>query len=172
MSESLFVVSNVIVPEPVIIPTPHLSQDERGYFARTYERPTTLVANFHVAEENESLSRKAGTIRGLHWQEPMQVKVVRVLDGDILDVCVQIQTRQVRTFRLIPASGSLFVPKGWAHGFCTCEDNTRVLYKVNQRYAPNAQMGFNPFDPKLRIEWPVSQADAIMSERDRNAPLL
>lgn len=152
--------------EPRLIPKPHVFRDARGVFSRTFE----AIPGFDVVEENESLSHHKGTIRGLHWQEPEQAKLVRVLEGFIIDVVVNIETHAQRRFEMGNASGSLFVPKGWAHGFCTLEPDTIVLYKVDAPFAPDGQRGFNPFDPKLGIAWPVSEAQAIMSEKDRTQP--
>lgn len=153
--------------KPFLIPVFHRFEDARGRFTRTYE----AVAGFELVEENESWNAKAGTIRGLHWQEPAQAKIVRVLKGSIFDVCVRLSDRAVFSFTLSESDGaSLYVPEGFAHGFCTLEDETRVLYKVNAAYAPGAQFGLNAFDPALGIAWPVDEANAIMSEKDRALP--
>lgn len=143
--------------------------DGRGWFSCTWrdaEHGVTFV------EDNHSFSAKAGTIRGLHWQEPQQVKLVRVIRGAILDVVVNLATGSVLRFELSAAeAASLYVPAGYAHGFCTLEDDTEVLYKVSERYAPGAQYGINPFDPALAIAWPYSSSSATMSEKDRAAPM-
>lgn len=149
---------------PHIIPLPHIARDHRGAFGRLPQPP------FDVAEENLSISLKKGTVRGLHWQEPQQAKLVRVLSGAILDACVRLADGQVFLFEMSDASGdSLLCPQGYAHGFCTLEDNTQVSYKVSTAYAAGAQFGINPFDPALDIPWPVSEATAVISDKDRNA---
>lgn len=150
--------------DPVLVPDPHRFEDARGVFTRIG------LPDYPTAEENYSLSLKAGTIRGLHWQEPAQAKFVRVLSGAILDACVRLADGKVFTFEMTPLGGSLLVPEGFAHGFCTLEPNTLVSYKVSQVFAPNGQKGIDPFDPELDIAWPVSIERAIMSEKDRNAP--
>lgn len=144
---------------------PHRFEDARGVFARIAQ------PDYAVAEENFSLSARAGTIRGLHWQEPQQAKFVRVLKGAILDACVRLSDGAVFIFSMSAEKGeSLLVPEGFAHGFCTIEDDTLVSYKVSQAFALGAQFGIDPFDPHLDIPWPVSIARAIMSDKDADAP--
>lgn len=151
--------------EPYLIPDAHRFEDERGVFARVAQ------PDYPVAEENVSLSLKAGTVRGLHWQEPQQAKFVRVLQGAIMDACVRLSDGRVFTFEMSASKGeALMVPVGYAHGFCTTEDNTTVSYKVSQPFAPGAQYGIDPFDPVLDIAWPVSISRAILSEKDAGAP--
>lgn len=151
--------------EPYLIKDPHRFEDERGVFTRI------ALPGYVPVEENFSLSRKAGTVRGLHWQEPQQAKFVRVLAGAILDACVKLSDGQVFVFEMSADNGeALLVPEGYAHGFCTLEDNTLVSYKVSQAFAPGAQFGIDPFDPLLDIPWPVSISRAVMSEKDANAP--
>lgn len=154
--------------EPRIIPHPHVFTDGRGTFTRSFVE----IEGFRVAEENQSFSLKQNTIRGLHWQEPEQTKLVRVLSGAILDVVVNRSTGEVREFIIYSDRGSLLVPKGWAHGFCTLQDKTTVLYKVDEPFAEGAQFSINPFDPALKISWPCTADCAIMSDKDRNAPAL
>lgn len=150
--------------EPRLIRDPHRFEDARGVFTRIAQ------PDYAVAEENFSLSLKAGTIRGLHWQEPQQQKFVRVLKGAILDVCVRLSDAAVFRFEMSPATGALLVPEGYAHGFCTLEDETEVSYKVSRAFAAGAQLGINPFCPLLDIAWPVSIRRAILSEKDESAP--
>ncbi len=150
--------------EPVLILDPHRFEDTRGVFTRIGQ------PEYAVAEENFSLSHQAGTIRGLHWQEPQQAKFVRVLSGAILDACVRLSDGRVFLFEMSAQSGSLLVPEGYAHGFCTLEPNTLVSYKVSAAFSPGLQFGIDPFDPLLDIAWPVSARNAIVSEKDANAP--
>lgn len=150
---------------PRLIPDPHRFEDARGSFTRI------ALPDYRVVEENYSHSVKAGTIRGLHWQEPAQAKFVRVLSGAIMDACVRLSDGRVFTIELSADRGeTLLVPEGYAHGFCTLEPNTLVSYKVSAAYAGDGQFGIDPFDPHLDIAWPVSIARAIMSEKDANAP--
>lgn len=150
--------------EPALIPDPHRFEDARGVFTRI------ALPGYAPAEENYSLSAKAGTIRGLHWQEPRQSKFVRVISGAILDACVRLSDGKVFTYEMRAGGSSLLVPEGFAHGFCTLEPNTLVSYKVSTPFAPDGQRGIDPFDPHLDIAWPVSIQSAVMSEKDANAP--
>lgn len=150
--------------EPRLIPDPHRFEDARGSFTRI------ALPDYLTVEENYSFSQKAGTVRGLHWQEPQQAKFVRVLSGSILDACVRLSDGKVFTFEMSAASGSLLVPEGYAHGFCTLEPNTTVSYKVSAAFSPGQQFCIDPFDPVLVIPWPVSIANATMSEKDASAP--
>jgi len=153
--------------EPEIVHSRRV-RDERGWFACVWRESETP---FQVAEENHSHSALAGTIRGLHWQEPQQAKLVRVLKGAVLDVCVRLTDGATFLFTLDAERGeALLVPEGYAHGFCTLENETEVSYKVSAPYAPGAQHGINPYDPSLAIPWPVSKETAIMSAKDRAAP--
>ena len=128
------------------------------------------LPEYATAEENFSLSVRAGTVRGLHWQEPQQAKFVRVLSGAILDACVRLSDGKVFTFEMSAGSGSLLVPEGYAHGFCTLDPHTLVSYKVSRAFEPGGQFGIDPFDPLLDIPWPVSISRAVMSEKDATAP--
>lgn len=151
--------------EPRLIRDPHRFEDARGVFTRIAQ------PDYPVAEENYSLSLKAGTIRGLHWQEPQQAKFVRVLRGAIMDACVRLSDASVYVFEMSAEKGeALYVPEGYAHGFCTLADDTLVSYKVSRAFAPHGQYGINPFDPLLDIAWPVSIRRAILSDKDESAP--
>jgi dTDP-4-dehydrorhamnose 3,5-epimerase len=129
-------------------------------------------------QDNHSLSEAAGIIRGLHYQsEPMaQNKLVRVLTGAIYDVAVDIRPDSPTFGHWVGVVLSeenkrqLFVPKGFAHGFCTLVPNTQVLYKVDQYYSPEHDRGILWNDPDLGIDWPVRNPK--LSEKDKNLPLL
>jgi dTDP-4-dehydrorhamnose 3,5-epimerase len=157
-------------------------EDERGFFAETYRRSWMEENGLPTgwAQDNHSLSRLRGTVRGLHFQVPprAQAKLVRVVAGRIFDAVVDLR-------RNSPAYGrhaafemgagdddQLLVPAGLAHGFCTLEDDTEVLYKVSDYYSPEHDRGLRWDDPALRIPWPVAAADAVLSARDRQHPLL
>jgi dTDP-4-dehydrorhamnose 3,5-epimerase len=129
-------------------------------------------------QDNHSLSEAAGIVRGLHYQsEPMaQNKLVRVLAGAIYDVAVDIRPDSptfghwVGVVLTEENKRQLFVPKGFAHGFCTLVPNTQVLYKVDQYYSPEHDRGILWNDPDLGIDWPVRNPK--LSEKDKNLPLL
>lgn len=154
--------------------------DSRGWFAETWNRKALAEAGMDLdfVQDNQSLSVPRGTVRGLHYQSPpfAQDKLVRVLRGAILDVAVDIRKgsptygRHVAV-RLDAVEGvQLLVPVGFAHGFVTLEPDTEVLYKVTNYYAPNNDHGILWNDPDLGIEWPVSEAEAELSDKDRRQP--
>lgn len=156
--------------------------DERGWFAEIFREDLFKNAGIdaHFIQDNQSFSQKAGTIRGLHYQEPpfAQAKLVRVLAGAILDVAVDIRRRSPSYGRHVSARldasncEQLFVPIGFAHGFCTLEPDTMVAYKVSALYSREHERGYRWNDSRLAIPWPVSAADAVVSDKDRQAPLL
>ena len=156
--------------------------DARGWFSETYR--ADVLARGGIADvfiqDNQSFSAPQGTVRGLHFQRhPMaQAKLIRVLAGAILDVAVDLRSdspsygRHVAV-RLDATGGEqLFVPAGFAHGFCTLEPDTMVAYKVDAYYSPADDRNLRWNDPAIGIEWPVAEADAILSGKDKAAPLL
>lgn len=159
---------------------PRRIADARGYFAATYVRSEFVAAGIdhEFVQDNESRSRATGTIRGLHFQiRPFaQTKLVRVLRGRILDVVVDLRRPSASygkhlAIELSEAAGEqLLVPAGFAHGFCTLEPETMVLYKVDNVYSAEHDRGVYWADASLGIEWPVAAADAVVSERDRGLP--
>jgi dTDP-4-dehydrorhamnose 3,5-epimerase len=169
------------LPEVKLL-TPRRFEDERGFFSETYSRERLAAAGIEVAfvQDNQSLSRRRGTIRGLHYQlAPMaQAKLVRVLRGAILDVAVDIRPGSATFGRHVAVEldaergGQLFVPEGFAHGFCTLADDTEVFYKVSRPYAPDCERGILWSDPTLGIAWPVGPEAAVVSDKDRSLPPL
>ncbi|HEX2115784.1 MAG TPA: dTDP-4-dehydrorhamnose 3,5-epimerase [Alphaproteobacteria bacterium] len=169
------------IPEVKLI-TPRRFTDPRGFFAETFSRrrfaEAGLVADF--VQDNQSLSRPAGTVRGLHFQRPphAQAKLVRVVRGAIFDVAVDIRPGSPTYGRHVGVELSaengkmILIPEGFAHGFCTLKVDTEVLYKVNRDYAPAHEGGILWNDPALGISWPVDPAHAVLSERDRKLPRL
>jgi dTDP-4-dehydrorhamnose 3,5-epimerase len=168
--------------EGVKLLTPIRHEDARGVFSEIYNaerfRQAGIICNF--VQDNLSLSRRPGTVRGLHFQAPphAQDKLIRVVRGAVLDVAVDIRGgsptfgRHV-AFRLDAQTGTqLFVPKGFLHGFCTLEPDTEVVYKVSALYAPEADHSVLWNDPDLGIDWPVSPAEATLSAKDAAAPRL
>ena len=156
--------------------------DHRGFFSEVYSQKA--LAEVGVAcdfvQDNHSLSVEKGVLRGLHYQvEPMaQDKLVRVVHGAILDIAVDIRRASPTFGRHVSAVLSaenwqqIFVPAGFAHGFVTLQPNTEVLYKVTKCYSPTHERGIRWNDPKLAINWGIDEASAILSNRDREHPML
>lgn len=156
---------------------PAVHGDERGFFLESYRRSAfaELGLDDEFVQDNHSRSRR-GIVRGMHFQ-PGQAKLVRCARGAILDVIVDIrvgspQFGEWEGFRLDDAEHrQLYVPDGFAHGFCVLSDLADVAYKVSSYYDPDAESGFSYADPEVAIEWPDGDA-LIGSERDRTAPTL
>ncbi len=156
--------------------------DARGYFRETYSAAAFAEAGLalNFVQDNHSLSAEQGTVRGLHYQAApyAQAKLVRVTRGAIIDVAVDIRHgspsfgRHVAV-RLDAAEGAqLFIPVGFAHGFCTLEPDTELAYKVTAPYAPAHDHGIAWNDPELAIDWPVDAGQATLSDKDRRHPTL
>jgi dTDP-4-dehydrorhamnose 3,5-epimerase len=164
----------------VITPTKH--GDHRGFFSEVYNRRSFEEAGLDLrfVQDNHSFSAEVGTIRGLHFQSPpfAQHKLVRVTRGRVLDVAVDLR-RPSKTFGRhfgIELSAEnwrqLLIPVGFAHGFCTLEPNTEVLYKVTNVFSAANDFGLAYDDPTLAIDWGVDPARARLSEKDRRQPRL
>lgn len=175
-----FAARSLDIPEILLI-TPKKFGDARGYFMETYSAAeySNLGIDTIFVQDNQSLSEKSGTLRGLHFQVPPkpQAKLIRVLQGRIFDVAVDLR-RGSPTYgrwcaaKLTAQGGEqLFIPRGFAHGFCTLEPNTEVAYKVDEYYAPECEVGLIWDDPTIGISWPIIRAEAVLSERDRKWPL-
>lgn len=156
--------------------------DERGYFAETFRADlfAEQVGNFTFVQDNESLSVRQGTIRGLHFQsEPhSQGKLVRCTAGALYDVAVDIR-RGSPTFgqwvgqTLTPDEGKqVWIPPGFAHGFCSLEPNTVICYKVTGYYSAECDKGLRWDDPAISIDWPDVADPDTLSPKDRQQPLL
>ena len=155
--------------------------DARGFFSETYNQARFADAGIDLTfvQDNHSLSGDVGTVRGLHFQVPpfAQDKLVRVTKGAIYDVAVDIR-RGSPTYgahigvRLSAADwNQLLVPVGFAHGFCTLERDTEVIYKVSAPYSRDHDLGLLWNDPALGIAWPLT-GDAILSDKDKMQPRL
>jgi dTDP-4-dehydrorhamnose 3,5-epimerase len=173
-------------PEPKIpavkLMCPRRHFDSRGYFSEIYNRAafSFIPDNEEFVQDNCSFSEAAGTIRGLHFQLPpmAQAKLVMVLRGRVRDVAVDCRQGSPTYGEHVSAELSgedwnqLYIPIGFAHGFCTLEPGTLVLYKVSAPYSPELDRGILWNDPDLRIDWPTSPDRAIVSEKDRRLPRL
>jgi dTDP-4-dehydrorhamnose 3,5-epimerase len=154
--------------------------DARGHFSETYSARDFAAAGIGCAfvQDNQSLSREKGTIRGLHFQLPpaAQAKLVRVVRGGVFDVAVDLRTGSPtfgRHASAVLSAGNghqIFIPVGFAHGFCTLEPDTEVFYKVDAPYSPAHERGLRWDDPALAIAWP--EGAKTLSEKDRALPLL
>lgn len=169
------------LPTPLagcVVVEPQRFLDERGHFFETYHQ-----AKFHAGgitvdfvQDNQSRSRR-NVIRGLHYQlTAPQGKLVRVVLGEVFDVAVDLRRdsatyRQWFGIRLSAATGNqLYIPPGFAHGFCTLSEYADVIYKCSALYLPNDERTIRWNDPDLNIAWPLS-GEAIVSQRDQGAPL-
>jgi len=156
--------------------------DERGFFSETYSARELAAAGFDrsFVQDNHSMSAVRGTVRGLHYQAPprAQDKLLRVIQGAILDVAVDIRVGSPTYGRCVAVELSaengfqLLIPQGFAHGFQTLTDRVEVLYKVTDDYAPETEGGLLWNDPALRIDWPIAEAQATVNTRDRQWPTL
>ncbi len=164
----------------VLVPKRHV--DHRGWFSETFHerRLRDIGIACHFVQDNQSSSKRAGTLRGFHFQLPpaAQAKLVSVLRGRILDVAVDIR-RNSPTFgryvsiELSAESGrQLYVPVGFAHGFVSLEDEVVAMYKVSDYYASAHDTGISWNDPDIAFPWPFKDADIMISDKDRRLPLL
>ncbi|MEQ9142882.1 MAG: dTDP-4-dehydrorhamnose 3,5-epimerase [Parvibaculaceae bacterium] len=168
--------------DDVKIITPKRFEDDRGYFVETYN--AARLAEHGIApvfvQDNQSLSREPGTIRGLHFQTPpfAQAKLVRVVAGAILDVAVDIRKGSPTFGKHVTAELSaenghqLFLPAGFAHGFCTLAPDTVLTYKVDAHYSAAHDAGIIWNDPDLGIDWPAEADPACLSPKDKVLPRL
>ena len=161
---------------------PRQISDDRGYFSEVWSEAAFAKAgiNLRFVQDNHSLSREVGVLRGLHFQSPplAQDKLVRVSRGAIFDVAVDIRpaspTRgQWVGVRLSAAEwNQLLVPRGFAHGFLTLEPDCEVQYKVSAPYSREHDRAIRFDDPAIGVDWPIAREALILSDKDRAAPLL
>lgn len=168
--------------EGVFVIEPTVFGDERGYFfesfnAAEFEQKTGVKTLF--VQDNESKSRY-GVLRGLHFQkgEHAQSKLVRVVQGRVLDVAVDIRKGSPTFGKYVAVELSaenhrqLFVPRGFAHGFAVLSNEAVFQYKCDNLYAPQAEGAIAWNDPQIGIDWQIDAADVILSEKDKHHPLL
>jgi dTDP-4-dehydrorhamnose 3,5-epimerase len=169
------------IPEVMIL-EPERFSDQRGFFSETYNRRALADRGIKLkfVQDSHSLSRPKGTIRGLHYQSPpfAQDKLVRVVRGSIFDVAVDLRQgspsygTHVAAVISAEAWNQILVPIGFAHGFCTLEADTEIVYKVTNYYSPEHDRGILWSDADLGIEWPVPYETAVLSPKDRALPRL
>ena len=168
--------------EGILIIEPTLHSDDRGYFfesfnERDFAKATGITT--HFVQDNESRSAE-GVVRGLHFQLPpfAQSKLVRVIEGEILDIAVDIRRGSPTFGRYIAVrlSGEnhsqLYIPRGFAHGFVVVQGDAIVQYKCDNYYAPACERTIRWNDPKLNIDWGVDLQSVILSARDSEAATL
>ncbi|HQT47888.1 MAG TPA: dTDP-4-dehydrorhamnose 3,5-epimerase [Acidocella sp.] len=169
------------IPEVLLI-TPPKFGDSRGFFSETWSSSKLAAHGFvqHFVQDNHSLSAQVGTIRGLHCQAApsVQGKLVRVVKGAIWDVAVDIRhgspTYGQYAAAILSAQNwaQLWIPGGFLHGFCTIEPDTEVIYKVTGEYDKAAERAVIWNDPTLALPWPVARGAALLSDKDKVAPML
>ena len=167
------------IPEVVLI-EPGIARDGRGYFSESYvERELEgFGIRAHFVQENHSLSVARATVRGLHFQihPHAQDKLVRAVRGAVFDVAVDIRigspTFGKHVTAILSAENRLqvWIPKGFAHGFCTLEAGSEVLYKVSDYYDRALDRGLRWNDSDLLIQWPIASSDAVLSPKDLGLP--
>jgi len=169
------------IPEVKLL-RPKLFADARGVFAEVYKQSTLEAAGLpgQWVQDNQSRSLAQGTVRGLHFQSHpfAQAKLVRVLRGRILDVVVDLRRSSATFGQHVSVELSadnwlqLYVPVGFAHGFCTLTPEAEVHYKVTAPYAAANDHGVAWDDPDLAIAWPVAPGSAVLSDKDARQPRL
>jgi dTDP-4-dehydrorhamnose 3,5-epimerase len=169
------------IPEIKEIQLPR-HKDARGFFSETYNAKVWGQAGINTVfvQDNHSYSADRHVVRGLHFQSHpfAQVKLVRVARGSVLDISVDIRLgsptygKHVAVVLSAEAWNAVYVPVGFAHGFCTLEPHSEVVYKVDQHWVPEHDKGLLWNDPALGIAWPAGADDCILSDRDRKHPAL
>jgi dTDP-4-dehydrorhamnose 3,5-epimerase len=174
-------ITPLAIPEVLLI-TPKRHGDARGWFSETWSRKGLAEAagiGPDFVQDNQAFNARKGTLRGLHFQKPPhpQAKLVRVLKGAIYDVAVDIREGSPSFGRWVAAEltaergEQLFVPRGFAHGYCTLTDDTELFYKVDGLYAPETEGGVAWNDPDLAIAWPLD-GEPVLSAKDQVLPRL
>ncbi len=168
-------VERLNIPD-VILVTPPRFGDHRGFFSEVFNVERFAAAGIDVpfVQDNQSLSRERGVVRGLHCQVAPypQGKLVRCVKGAIWDVAVDARVGSPTYGQWAAAELSaenwaqLWVPAGFLHGFCTLQPDTEVLYKVTDRYSKESERGVVWNDPDLALPWPISAAEAVLSDKD------
>ena len=165
--------------QDLIIIKPQVFEDTRGYFFESYnkEKLSDLLGNIQFVQDNQSKSTK-GTIRGLHYQLApyAQAKLIRVLEGKILDVVVDLRKKSPsygKSFSIELSDENkkqLFIPQGFAHGFSVLSETATVFYKTDQFYNPESERGINFNDTDLNIDWQIDINQANVSTKDKVLP--
>ena len=160
----------------VYILEPRVFEDARGYFMETWREEDfnrAMGREVHFVQDNQSMSSR-GVLRGLHYQRgaDSQAKLVRVLQGTVVDVAVDLRKdsptfgRHVMVELSAENKRQLFIPRGFAHGFQVVSETAVFTYKVDNRYAPESECSIRFDDPSIGIEWPIQGNDVVLSEKD------
>lgn len=164
--------------DSLLVLTPRYFRDERGFFVESYNKrlfAEATGADFEFVQDNHSRSTR-GVLRGLHYQLPphAQGKLVRVVDGEIFDVAVDLRRgspsfgRWFGTVLSASKGNQLWIPPGFAHGFLTLSETADVLYKASDYYAPQCERAIAWNDPAIAIQWPLD-GPPLLSEKDASA---
>jgi len=166
----------------LLVITPARHGDARGFFSESYSAKAMAEIGVSLAfvQDNHSLSQRAGTVRGLHFQAPphAQGKLVRCGRGLLFDVAVDIRQGSPTYGAWFGAELSfengkqMYVPPGFAHGFATRAPDTEIIYKCTDYYAPETEGALRWNDPEIGIDWGADLSDAILSDKDAAAPLM
>ena len=158
---------------------PNIYNDKRGFFLEMYNKKVFKNLNIKddFVQDNLSFSKKKGTVRGLHFQKKpfSQSKLLRVLNGKIQDVFIDLR-KNSKTFEvagseiLSPEEGWIYIPHGFAHGFCTLTDNVQILYKVDSHYSEGVDSGIKWNDAFFNIDWMLDYEKVIISDKDEKLP--
>lgn len=167
--------------EGVVVIEPSVFEDERGYFFESYNQAKMEEAGLHYTfiQDNQSKS-SYGTVRGIHFQkgEFAQAKLVRVLEGTVLDVAVDLRKDSPTFGKYVAVELSaenkkqLMIPRGFGHGFSVLSKTAVFAYKCDNVYNKASEGGIRFDDPDINIDWKINPKDAILSEKDKNAPML
>ncbi len=154
--------------------------DDRGYFMRTFDEDLVRrgIDRFSIKQASQAVTKRAGTIRGLHYQKDPkeEAKIVRCVKGKIYDVAVDLRPNSPDYKRWISVElkednyTALYIPKGCAHGFQTLTDDVVVEYLINEEYVPELSAGIRYDDPEIAVAWPMR--NPILSEKDQALPVL
>ena len=174
-------ITPLAIPEVLLI-TPKRHGDARGWFTETWSKKAMEAAGLDLdfVQDNQAFNAKAGTVRGLHFQQAphAQAKLIRSIQGVILDVAVDVREGSATYGQWVSAKLSgeggeqLLIPRGFAHGYCTLTDDCMIAYKVDGPYAPQTEGALLWNDPDIGVEWGFADADVTLSDKDKVAPRL
>lgn len=174
----IFKFTKLEIPEVILI-TPKVFIDSRGFFSETYKKSEFILNGIedNFVQDNHSRSTK-GVLRGLHYQkkEKAQSKLVRCISGEILDIAVDIRKNSKTYGKYVSIllsnenKNMLYIPKGFAHGFLVLSDVSEILYKTSEEYSPENDRGILWSDPAININW--NYDNPILSDKDKKLPLL